>query len=1034
MSSESSQKGSSFLRRHKYILLLIAVHVPFLVPYFQGLWNLRHYQFFPFALIAFAGLFHSRRDKSEERWTKISWALVGLDGLCLAVQAVQFSPWLAFVGLVSSLTGWVLANRDQGYARSLLYLSILPLLVIRLPLGYDEKVIHWLQRVTTSVASNLLHRLDMLHFREGNILQFPGKTFLVEEACSGVQSVFTILFVAALVICLKRRSLIHGVLLLSAGLFFSGGMNVLRVITIAVAWEKYATDLSSGIAHDVLGYLCLAIASVLLMSADEFWRFLLGPVPLLPQSGPVASPPNRLIRLWNELIAIVPAGSARAARTSTARVQDADEVEASLFELLIHPAKCFRQLLELLESWFFSRSYGRLMGGTAFLAVTTGSFLLIWWLRHSADTSVVLAYEAAFNQAVKVGDTGRQELFLKSLSSLRRSEPQYQFRVAQFMLQNGRFGEGLSLMLQLAPDSGPDYADARIWLVRQAMSSKAIKPMTMDEIEKQLHVVLAQNPHHSECHQLMALVYTKRKEWKLAEQHLISAASANPALNLDLARLKKGLNRSEEDIHAAAEKAVGTLTKTLEADRGNCAVRISLAEAMMLAGNEMAARELLVSGLEQEASDESLKNAVSSFDMTLVDRRLMESPLNRDACVPVVLQAIQRAPSNVSAVQGLLRLQTMGATISPEDLKSAREYWQTVIDGKPDDLQARVVASQVFLASNDQAAAAETLRPAADQRPELRGALALLLLKCEKSDEGTAILETLIQEGTAKLAESPTDLKSLAQTAEAELALGRVEEARGRLMVTASDENTSRIPTDPGIAALYGRACLACFDKFTGYKANPADPVSLNQLTGTLPENVSNADLLALLTDAAECATTVNSAIDRLSKLSLSSHPAAADAEQVLRQVRLEGTYGAQVLNLLGMHALLVKHYDKARHYLEQANAQTRGRDPMILNNLAVASIRGSVDPKERALKHANEALKLLPDQPEVLATRGEIYVAMEQWSDAIADLTQTLKVQKNNAALHRLLEQAYRGLDDPEMAEEHGQRAAELEAVLSAR
>jgi tetratricopeptide (TPR) repeat protein len=178
------------------------------------------------------------------------------------------------------------------------------------------------------------------------------------------------------------------------------------------------------------------------------------------------------------------------------------------------------------------------------------------------------------------------------------------------------------------------------------------------------------------------------------------------------------------------------------------------------------------------------------------------------------------------------------------------------------------------------------------------------------------------------------------------------------------------------------------------------------------------------------CSATANQAVDRMARLSLSSHPAAAGAEELVRELRLEGTQGAQVLNVLGMYALVMKRFDKAKIWLEQANAQARRKDPMILNNLATAIVRSGGDDNDRALQLANETLVILPDHPDALSTRGEIYVAMERWQDAIADLTESLKLRSQSAELHRLLEMAYTGLPDPQMAEKHRQRAAELEAA----
>ena len=118
------------------------------------------------------------------------------------------------------------------------------------------------------------------------------------------------------------------------------------------------------------------------------------------------------------------------------------------------------------------------------------------------------------------------------------------------------------------------------------------------------------------------------------------------------------------------------------------------------------------------------------------------------------------------------------------------------------------------------------------------------------------------------------------------------------------------------------------------------------------------------------------------------------------------------MLTALGIHAFVMQRFDKARMYLEKANSQTRGRDPMMLNNLAVAII-GSGRSKDQALQLANKTLALLPDHSDALATRGEIYIVMERWSDAIADLKESASLRNNNAAVHRLLERAYTGLPD---------------------
>jgi tetratricopeptide (TPR) repeat protein len=393
----------------------------------------------------------------------------------------------------------------------------------------------------------------------------------------------------------------------------------------------------------------------------------------------------------------------------------------------------------------------------------------------------------------------------------------------------------------------------------------------------------------------------------------------------------------------------------------------------------------------------------------------------------VVLQALQLDPSHLTSVQMLARLQAMGAVFPAESLKPAIAYWEQAVQKSPDSVEARVLLGELLLASGEEKRAIEVLAPAAEMQPELRLDLARLKSKSGPSEEATQLLESLITEARAKLAETPDDLAVNIRLAQALLVAGRLSEVKTQLARFAKSPEISVIPEPSELATLYGQACVAEFDQLTGYKGDPRS-VSLRNLPPGETNSAQAEHLLTLLDHAYACTTTANQAIDRLSRLSLSSHPAAADAEKMLRQLRLEGTHGATVLNLLGMHALMMDRCDKARVWLEQANLQTRGRDPMILNNLATAIIRGGGDSNDRALKLANETLLLLPDHPDALSTRGEVYVAMERWPEAIADLTQSLQHRAQSAELHRLLEKAYLGINETQMAAEHRKRAEELE------
>ena len=286
--------------------LLLAAHLPSAIPHYIRTWSLEHYQFYPFAIGMFAWLFHTRRTPGAERWGVLAKLLLAADLACLGFGVFKPSPWLVVLGMMFGIAAWCLASAERGFQRSLLYLALLPALTLRLPNDMDTQLIQWLQNRTTAFASGIGHRIDLIHYSEGNVLSVPGKTFLVAEACSGVKSLFTILFIAALVICMKRRPPLHGMVLLLCGMGTAGLMNVARVLSVISVWGWKRIDLSTGLIHDVLGYASLAVAAGILLSADAFFDVFSAPVPDFQRPGIISQYRNPLTWLWNQWIATIP--------------------------------------------------------------------------------------------------------------------------------------------------------------------------------------------------------------------------------------------------------------------------------------------------------------------------------------------------------------------------------------------------------------------------------------------------------------------------------------------------------------------------------------------------------------------------------------------------------------------------------------------------------------------------------------------------------------------------------------------------------
>ena len=283
--------------------LLGFTHLPLLLVYFAGLANHDHYHFFPFALVALFWFGWQRVDWQDVSFSKMSRILIAIDLLLLLGSCLLNSPWLASAGflcLVTAVSRFPLRQEHPPFELPLLFLT-----VVRPPVGADVQLIQALQPLTSRLSGNVLDRLEIRHVVWGNLIELPGRTLFVEDACSGVQSLFALVFVAVFIVAWHKRPPLHAVLMLITAPVCALAMNVARVAMIAAAWSEFQLDLSAGVPHEFLGYLLLLIATLLLLSADRLFACIGGPVPMsyFSQHGSTTANPFSFLwnRLWNTL-------------------------------------------------------------------------------------------------------------------------------------------------------------------------------------------------------------------------------------------------------------------------------------------------------------------------------------------------------------------------------------------------------------------------------------------------------------------------------------------------------------------------------------------------------------------------------------------------------------------------------------------------------------------------------------------------------------------------------------------------------------
>lgn len=260
------------------ILLAALAHIPVLWTYLRSLYSLPHYGYI-LTLPVFAGVLAFGRVRNlgdlypGNRWVALGWFLPSL--FLLMISSVFDSPWL---GGISSI--WAMLAVAYAVGGATLVFALLPswlmlCLAIRLPLLLDEQLVQVLQSVAARRASDILHYIGQAHILDGNVVETPVKRYLVEEACSGVQSLFAITACTIFYILWTQMAWWRSILIFIVCWFWVWTANVARIVSVTYFNSTYGWSVDEGWMHDALGVALFILTLLLIVSsAHLIWFFL----------------------------------------------------------------------------------------------------------------------------------------------------------------------------------------------------------------------------------------------------------------------------------------------------------------------------------------------------------------------------------------------------------------------------------------------------------------------------------------------------------------------------------------------------------------------------------------------------------------------------------------------------------------------------------------------------------------------------------------------------------------------------------------
>jgi exosortase len=260
-------------------VVVVAAHLPLLVVHCQHLWDRVQYGYFP--LVPVGAFFLARQRLQGIGQLKpghplVFSVLLGWAFLIAASAVVLFSPVGGAIAFLFALLACVYGLGGWSCVRRVLPAWLFMWFIIPLPFHLDQQLINSLQTVTAEWSSRLLDRMGVLHVLSGNTVEIPGHKLLVEEACSGVRSLFVILAFSTFFILFFRSPVVRGVLLLAGSVLFVLIANVIRVVLITWLTLK-GFSVVEGLPHEMLGVGVFLFAMGAVLSFDRLLMFFFPP-------------------------------------------------------------------------------------------------------------------------------------------------------------------------------------------------------------------------------------------------------------------------------------------------------------------------------------------------------------------------------------------------------------------------------------------------------------------------------------------------------------------------------------------------------------------------------------------------------------------------------------------------------------------------------------------------------------------------------------------------------------------------------------
>lgn len=199
----------------------------------------------------------------------------------LGLLLVLFSMALYFFALLTQVHTIIALSMALTVLGSLIYLFgvqvivvlFTPLLLFFLLIPVPEplyiKLTFPLQLKVSQASDFIVGLFGVPIFRQGNVMNIPGKSFEVVEACSGLRSMITLLNLAIVMGYFMLKRNLSKTILVLASIPIAVFVNIIRVSVMILLYHYFRWDLTEGTLHTMTGLGVFVLAFITLLGLNK---------------------------------------------------------------------------------------------------------------------------------------------------------------------------------------------------------------------------------------------------------------------------------------------------------------------------------------------------------------------------------------------------------------------------------------------------------------------------------------------------------------------------------------------------------------------------------------------------------------------------------------------------------------------------------------------------------------------------------------------------------------------------------------------